>query len=298
MQTKHKLKGMIPAIVTPLNEKKALDQEGYRKIVNYIMDNGCSGVMILGTAGEGTDVARNTYLETLKASVEIVNGRGAVVVGTGSSNYENIIENINAAFSAGADAVLNVPPFYHKLTQEMIYQFYSRLADDSKLPLMIYNLPDVTKNNVDLETAIKLKTHENIVGIKDSSGNLTYFQQLVCQCKSDDFEVFMGRAPLTLLAILLGASGTMTPLPNLNLELEASLYKYVEEGNLDKAKQIMMKIQEMVKLYSSFSVPISATIKGLMSRKGICKKISAGFIPTMSDAKIEMMYQQYLNIIK
>jgi 4-hydroxy-tetrahydrodipicolinate synthase len=298
MQTKHKLKGMIPAIVTPLNEKKALDQEGYRKIVNYIMDNGCSGVMILGTAGEGTDVARNTYLETLKASVEIVNGRGAVVVGTGSSNYENIIENINAAFSAGADAVLNVPPFYHKLTQEMIYQFYSRLADDSKLPLMIYNLPDVTKNNVDLETAIKLMTHENIVGIKDSSGNLTYFQQLVCQCKSDDFEVFMGRAPLTLLAILLGASGTMTPLPNLNLELEASLYKYVEEGNLDKAKQIMMKIQEMVKLYSSFSVPISATIKGLMSRKGICKKISAGFIPTMSDAKIEMMYQQYLNIIK
>jgi 4-hydroxy-tetrahydrodipicolinate synthase len=298
MQTKHKLKGMIPAIVTPLNEKKALDQEGYRKIVNYIMDNGCSGVMILGTAGEGTDVARNTYLETLKASVEIVNGRGAVVVGTGSSNYENIIENINAAFSAGADAVLNVPPFYHKLTQEMIYQFYSRLADDSKLPLMIYNLPDVTKNNVDLETAIKLKTHENIVGIKDSSGNLTYFQQLVCQCKSDDFEVFMGRAPLTLLAILLGASGTMTPLPNLNLELEASLYKYVEEGNLDKAKQIMMKIQEMVKLYSSFSVPISATIKGLMSRKGICKKNSAGFIPTMSDAKIEMMYQQYLNIIK
>ena len=261
------------------------------------MDNGCSGVMILGTAGEGTDVDRNTYLDTLQAAVEIMDGRGAVFVGTGSSNYEDIIENINAAFSAGADAVLNVPPFYHKSTQEMIYQFYSPLADDSKLPLMIYNMPDVTKNNVDLETVIKLMAHENIVGIKDSSGNLTYFQQLVCRCKSDDFEVFIGRATLALVAILLGASGTMTPIPNLNQDLEAFLYKYVAEGNLDQAKQTAMKIQEMVKLYSSLSVPISATIKGIMSKKGFCKKFSAGFIPTMSDAGIEVMYQQYLNII-
>jgi len=298
MKIKHKLKGMIPAIVTPLNENKTLDKEGYKKVIDYAMNNGCSGVMTLGTIGEGTDVNRDTYFDTVRTSVEIMNGSGAVIVGTGSSDYEKIMNNIDVVFDAGADAVLNVPPFYHKLSQEMIYNFFNRLADDSKLPIMIYNLPDITKNNVDLEVVIRLKDHENIVGIKDSSGNLTYFQQLVCQCKSNDFEVFMGRAPLTMLAILLGASGTMTPIPNLNPELEVSIYRHVEDGNIEQAKKTMIKIQEIVNLYSSFSIPISSTIKGIMSRKGLCKKFSAGFIPTMSDAQIDVMYQQYLNIIK
>ena len=137
-----------------------------------------------------------------------------------------------------------------------------RLADDSKLPIMLYNMPDLTKNNIDLNTIEKLRTNNNIVGIKDSSGNLTYFQQLLCNYMSDEFSVFMGRAPLALLAIILGASGTMTPIPNLNPEIEGSLYKLVKEGDIEKAKRNIMKVQQIVKLYASTPNPISSTVKG------------------------------------
>ncbi|MDD4569415.1 MAG: dihydrodipicolinate synthase family protein [Tepidanaerobacteraceae bacterium] len=273
MKKKRELKGMIPAIVTPLNEERKLDKESYKKIIDNAMNHNCTGVMILGTIGEGTDVDRNTYFEAIKSSVEIMNGRGLVVTATSSSLYENIIENINIAADAGADVVLNVTPFYHKLSQEVIYDFYMHLADDSKLPVMIYDMPDVTKNNVDINTIAKLSTHENIVGIKDSSGNITYFQQLVCNFKSDKFSVFMGRAPLALCALFLGASGTMTPMSNLNPELEASLYKFLKEGEIELAKKNIMKIQEIVRLYASIPNPISSAVKGIMSKKDYVKNM-------------------------
>src|SRR5690625_3802688 len=190
MKKNHELKGLIPAIVTPLNKNGDIDTDSQKKLIDNVMNSGCTGVMILGTVGEGLDVDRKTYKNTIINAVKAVDQRGLVIAGTGNVLYEDIEENIKIAADAGADIELNIPPFYHKLPQKIIYDFFMRLAEDSELPIMIYNMPELTKNNIDLNTVEKLKKHKNIVGIKDSSGNLIYFQQLVSNMKSDEFSVF------------------------------------------------------------------------------------------------------------
>lgn len=300
MNIKKRFSGRIPAMVTPLNDKGMVDAHGFKKTIDRMMDSGCSGVMILGTVGEGMDVDRKTARETVETAVKVMDGRGVVVVSTGSVELNGTLDNIRNAYEAGADAVLNVPPFYHKFSQQVLVRYFETLAENSPLPVMIYNMPDLVKVNVELSTIEALSSHRNIIGIKDSGGNATYFQQLVCRFQSPDFSVFMGRAPLSMIALMIGADGIMTPLSNLAPDVERLLVEAVKQGNIDQAKALIMRIQQIVTLYGSYGLgkdPISKNIKAIMSKMGICEHYTAGMIPRCGENEAEELYQRYTAIV-
>ena len=292
-----KLHGVIPAVATPLKKTGDIDILAYRKLIRRIIDTGCNGIMILGTAGEGVALDYKNYTLAIETAVEEVNNMCPVIVGAGGSPVEAVYENIEASYRLGADAILNVPPFYYPLPQYAIEDFYMQLANKSKLPVMIYNIPALTKNRVSVETVTKLSKEKNIIGIKDSSGDFVFFQEILAKAQSDKFKVFQGRAPFILASMLLGADGSMCPIPNIAPELELEIHKYMKEGNIKQAQKNQNKIIEIVKLFGYVSNPISMNLKGLMSGLNICEKYTGESIPVLPEEKIKEFTDIYNNII-
>lgn len=289
------IQGMIPALVTPLTEDRSLDEKAFCKLLDRVFDHGGNGAMVLGTAGEGTDVDKKTYERTIYTAVEAARGRGCIICGISTSEYSSVLDNARMASSAGATAVLCTPPFYHKMSQDSVEAFFTRLCDESPLPVMIYNMPACTQYNVEFESAEKLFEHPNLIGIKDSSGNMIHFQKLL-RLKEKGCKVFMGRAPLILCALLLGATGSMTPIPNLAPELEAALHCAVHEGDIQNAKMWQSRIIDIVRLFSYTPNPISSNLKALMSGEGLCEPYTAGFIPTLSDEQAGKLHQLFCDV--
>ncbi|MGD9156123.1 MAG: dihydrodipicolinate synthase family protein [Bacillota bacterium] len=293
-----KLGGAIPAVATPLTETKSIDVPAFRKLIRRLIEAGCNGVMILGTAGEGIILDRKNYSLAIQTVVDEVNGECPVIVGTGACTFEDVERNIEAAYKLGADIVLNVPPFYYPIPQAAIEEFFKALAQKSKLPVMIYNIPSLTKNTFTIDTLSKLSREDNIVGIKDSSGDFIYFQQLLTCVRNDHFKVFMGRAPLILSALMLGADGSMTPIPNVRPELELEIHQQVKAGDIKKALRNQAKIIEIVKIFGCGGNPISMNLKGLMSALNICKKYTAGSIPALPEEKAQEFGEIFGRIVK
>ena len=286
--------GVVPATVTPLNRDQSIDGGAYGRIFENMMRHGCSGAMVMGTVGEGLELSRKQYENGVCAAVKAMDGRGPIVANTSDIRFDQVVLNTQAAAEAGAAFALNVPPFYNSVTQDIIYSFYMRLADESRLPVLIYNIPENTKNAVAVDTVLKLKRHENIAGIKDSSGNMAYFQQLVYRCKADDFCVFMGKAPLVGQAMVAGASGTMTPLPNMQPAWETEIHRLVKEGRLEELRTASLRILSLVGLYLDSKYSISHTIKAIMSKQGLCQPYTAAFVPVMEEEASQRLFERCL----
>jgi len=297
MKIQKKLYGVNPAVVTPLTIEKNLDIVAFKKLIRKVLNAGCSGIMILGTAGEGIVLDSKNYNLTIQVAVEEVNGKQPVLVGAGGSTLEAVLKNTETAYKIGADAVLIVPPFYYPLPQYAVEDFYKELADKSKLPVMIYNIPALTKTAVALETVVKLTCEENIIGMKDSSGDFDYFQKIITYAQSDKFRVFQGRAPLFLDSLLIGSAGTQGPVPNIAPELELGLHKALKDNEIELAKSIQMKINEIVKIFGYTNNPISTNLKGLMAALGICEKYTAPTIPVLSDDKAKEFSEIFKKIM-
>jgi len=287
LRIQERLYGVNPAVATPLTSERNLDVSAYKKLIRRMVDAGCSGIMILGTAGEGVVLDAKNYSLAIQVAVEEINGEYPVLVSVGGLPMEAVLKNMAAAAKLGADAILAVPPFYYQLPQSAILDFYFELADKSKLPMVIYNIPALTKNPVELETVIHLSREENIVGLKDSSGDFAYLQKVIAYTDTDKFRVFQGRAPFFLGSLLVGAAGTQGPIPNIAPELELGLHQALKEGNMEEAKSKQMKIMEIAKIFSYNGNPISTNLKGLMAALGICEKYTAPTLPVLSDDKVQ-----------
>jgi 4-hydroxy-tetrahydrodipicolinate synthase len=292
-----KLHGVNPAVATPLTKEGNIDVKAFRKLIRNILNAGCSGIMILGTAGEGIALDSKNYALAIETAVEEVNGEYPVIVGAGGSPVEAVYKNAETAYKLGADAILVVPPFYYAIPQNAVVDFYKNLADKSKLPVMIYNIPALTKTAVGLEAVITLSEEENIVGMKDSSGDFVYFQKVLAYAQSDTFKVFQGRAPFILASVLFGAAGTQGPIPNIAPELELGIHSAVVNGDIELAKSYQNKINEIVKIFGYNGQPISMNLKGLMSALGICEKYTAPTIPVLSDNKAKEFGENFKRII-
>ncbi|MBS3977220.1 MAG: dihydrodipicolinate synthase family protein [Syntrophomonadaceae bacterium] len=297
MSIQAKLYGVNPAVATPLTSERDIDVPAYKKLIRRMVDAGCSGIMILGTAGEGFALDAKNYALAIQTAVEEINGEYPVLVCAGGFPMETVLKNMAAAYNLGADAILAVPPFYYPLPQNAVADFYRELADKSKLPVLIYNIPALTKNAVEAETVIQLSQEENIVGLKDSSGDLAYMQKVVAYTDKDKFRVFQGRAPFFLASLLFGAAGTQGPIPNIAPELELGLHQAIKEGNMELAKSIQLKIMEIAKIFSYNGNPISTNLKGLMAALDICEKYTAPTIPVLSDDKVKELGQKLASIV-
>lgn len=270
--------GIIPPMLTPLLSDWKLDTEAVQKLVNHLIVGGVQGIFILGTTGESTSLSYQTRRELIEESAKHINGRVPLLVGITDTSIEESLDLAGLAFDQGAAAVVATPPFYFHLGQEELYEYYWDLADRSKLPVFLYNMPSMTKISMTVDTAVRLAKHPNIIGIKDSSANTVYFQNLKYAITREDFALFVGPEEIMAETVLMGGNGGVNGGANLFPKLYVQMYQAAKAHNFEKIKVLQKHILEIASLLYTVGKYNSSYLKGLKgaaSLLGICNNYLA-----------------------
>jgi 4-hydroxy-tetrahydrodipicolinate synthase len=226
---------LITAMVTPFNEREEVDYRQARILAQALFESGSEGVVVSGTTGESPTLTKEEKLR-LFAEVKSAVGRG-VVAGTGSYDTRESMELTKEAEKAGADAILLVVPYYNKPTQEGLFQHFKAIAGSTNLPCILYNVPGRTVTNLSAETVSRLSQIDNIVGVKEASGNLEQISKIISDTKKD-FLVYSGNDGDTLPILALGGYGVISVASHLvGNQIRTMMEKFLN-GNSEEAAQI------------------------------------------------------------
>ena len=205
-------KGCGTAIATPFDEKGVNLQE-FAKLVEDQIKNEVDSIIVCGTTGEAATMTEEERLQTIECAVKVSNGRIPIIAGTGSNNTKAVIEMNKKVEKIGVDGVLIVTPYYNKTTQKGLIMHYSEIAKNTKLPIILYNVPGRTGVNIKPETALELSKIENIVAIKEASGDLSQIAKTVNLCK-DNLNIYSGNDDQIIPILSLGGIGVISVLSN------------------------------------------------------------------------------------
>ena len=270
---KSRISGIIPPVITPLSSELELDGSSLNNLVNFVIDNDVHGIFALGTNGECASLSRDVKLDTIKRTVDSVAGRIPVFVNITTSSFKETSSLAEYASDKGADYVVVAPPFYFEMNQVEIFSYFKMIADNSRLPLLLYNAPQYTKTVIEPDTAARLSGHPNIVGLKDSSGSMFYLHQLLARIPNDSFSVLVGTEVFLGESILLGIDGGVNGGANMFPVLYVSMYNAAVNGDLNEMKKLQSRIQKVQnKIYDALDSPMSIVIglKYMLSLRGIC----------------------------
>ena len=243
-----KPRGILPALVTPFTKDgKEVDEEQLRKLVNGCIRLGVSGVVPCGTTGEFVNLTVDERKRVIDIVVDEVNGRVAVVAGTGASGTNQALEMTRYAKDAGADAALIVTPFYLKPTDRGIYEHFYTIATEVDLPVILYNIPQCTGVWLTWQMVEDLADVPNIVGLKDSSGELRYMLAVLEKVR-DKINVMCGYDEVVLSALAAGASGAILASANVIPDVWVEIYNLVQKGDLKKARELQFKVQKIARI--------------------------------------------------
>jgi 4-hydroxy-tetrahydrodipicolinate synthase len=280
-----RLEGIMPALATPLNEDETLDEAALRQLLRWVLDGGVHGVVVLGSAGEFTALADEQKRRTIEIVVSEVAGQVPVIAGTGEPGTRRALEMTRMAAKLGVDAAMVVPPYYHPLNQAAVLKHYRSLAAESKLPIILYNIPGCTKVALDLEVVDELSEEEGIIGIKDSSGSFGYFQTLVERVKSDIFCVITGSDHLLFASMIVGGDGSIGPGANIAPQWFVGLWEAVRDARLDEAWALERRIMSLsgVYRYGGFHAGLKAALAVL----GICQPVVTSPLCALTDDQMK-----------
>jgi 4-hydroxy-tetrahydrodipicolinate synthase len=205
---------LITAMVTPFDEKGEVDYEQAKKLALALLDSGSDGVVVVGTTGESPTMLRLEEYRLFREIKKAVGGRGSVIAGTGSNSTAEAMEATREAEKIGVDACLLVVPYYNKPTQEGLYQHFKKVAESTSLPCILYNVPSRTVTNMTAETVIRLSQIDNIIGVKEASGNFEQIAKIINDTR-DDFIVWSGNDGDTFPMMALGAYGIISVVSHL-----------------------------------------------------------------------------------
>ncbi|MBT9151359.1 MAG: 4-hydroxy-tetrahydrodipicolinate synthase [candidate division WS2 bacterium] len=230
-------KGILPAVVTPLTAEGNINEKALRKLINYLIDGGVHGVFVVGTTGEFYGLTPEEKREVVQISVDEVKKRVPVYVGTGAITTRECVMLINIAEESRADAVSVLTPMFINPNQDELYLHYKTIAQNTALPVLLYNNLPKTGVNITPATARKLAEIDNIVGIKDSSGDFTLTAEYIRNTRDKDFYVLAGRDTLIHACLCHGGTGAIAACANVAPRLVADIYdKYIAgdiEGSLE-----------------------------------------------------------------
>lgn len=196
-------------MITPFNEFGQVNVEATERLIEHLIENGSDALVVGGTTGESPTLTTEEKKLVFKTAVQVVNGRVPVIAGTGSNNTQASIELTNAAASLGVDAVMLVAPYYNRPSQEGLYQHFKTIADSTKLPVMLYNVPGRSAITIDVETTLRLAQIPNIVSMKEASEDLDAMALLIDQAPAG-FTVYSGDDSLTLPVLAIGGAGVVS----------------------------------------------------------------------------------------
>ena len=257
-------KGSIVAIVTPFTNGK-LDQKKFRELIEFQIKNGTSGIVPCGTTGESATLPFEEHDRVIEIAVEQTNKRVPVIAGTGSNSTEEAVMLTQHAAKTGADASLQVSPYYNRPPQAGLYQHFKAVADSVDIPIVLYNIASRTGVNIEVDTIARLaKDCKNNVAVKEASGSLDQMARIKAACPKD-FVLLSGDDSLTLPVLGIGGSGVISVVANIVPRDVADLVANFESGKIQAAQEIHYKLLPLVKAMFIETNPIPVkTAMGLL----------------------------------
>lgn len=256
--------GIIPPMVTPLEDWDKLDYHGIEKLINHILKGGVHGLFVLGTTGEAPSLSHQLRKEVIKRTLDQVGTKVPVLVGITDTSFIETINIAEFAAEAGASAVVLAPPYYFPAGQFELIEYIEHLEQRLPLPLFLYNMPTHTKIIFEPETVKKASELPGVIGLKDSSGNMVYFHQLQQLFKDqDDFKLFVGLEELLGETLVLGGHGGVCGGANLIPELYVNMYETSKTGDLKKMSELHERIMQVSSSIYSVGKYKSSYLKGL-----------------------------------
>lgn len=267
------------ALITPFKQDKSIDFPALARLVEYIIQNKADYLVVLGTTAETPTLSEEEKDEVRRFVAERVRGRIPMVLGVGGNSTKGVVDYLNSHDLHDFTAILSVVPYYNKPSQEGIYQHYKAIAQASTLPIILYNVPGRTGVNMTAQTTLRLaREFENIIGIKEASGNITQMDDII-KNKPEDFMVISGDDGITFPLITLGAVGVISVIGNAFPKEFSKMVRLALEGDFQRALLIHHRFTELFSLLFVDGNP--AGVKCLLNAKGMIEnELRLPLVPT------------------
>ena len=269
MKSSRKLKGTGVAITTPFHKDGSINFKGFKKLLEHLIAGKVDYLVPLGTTGESVTLTRDEKIAVLDFVLEIVDKRVPVVAGVGGNNTQEVLKCLSEFDYSGIEAILSVTPYYNKPSQKGLYQHYKMIANESPVPVILYNVPGRTGCNMLAETTLNLASDfENIVAVKEASGNMEQIMNII-RDKPEGFLVISGDDAITLPLIAAGADGVISVVANAFPKEFSEMVRLSLKGNFDKARDLHYLLSEITQLLFAEGSP--SGIKSALSLMDICE---------------------------
>ena len=250
-----KLGRLLTAMVTPFNKEGAVDYEQAKKLALALLNSGSEGLVVVGTTGESPTLIREEELRLFAEVKSAVGEQGTIIAGTGSNSTAEAVEATKEAEKIGVDACLLVVPYYNKPTQEGLYQHFKTIADSTSLPCILYNVPSRTVTSLSADTVIKLSRIDNIIGVKEASGNLGQISKIISEAR-EGLLVWSGNDSDTLPILALGGYGVISVASHLVGNQIKEMIDSFTSGKMEKAASIHRHLLPLIDALFVISNPI------------------------------------------
>ena len=290
-----KFRGIIPPLVTPLSRPDRVDRAGLRRLIRHVLAGGVHGVFALGSTGEFPSLTAAMKKAVVETTVEEVNGAVPVYVGVSDPCTTQVARNIDLVARIGADAAVVLPPFYYPLGNDELAAYYEKLAARSPLPILLYNIPSLTKTHLDRELVLRLSKNPRIVGLKDSHGDMTYMQSLLQYYKSRrSFHVFVGVETLLAEAVLFHSAGGIPGGANVAPDLFVKLFNAAKRRDFKTVDRLQTQVVRLSNIYrhGRFWSSYLKGMKTALSLMGICAPVMSETFDAFSDVETAAIKQE------
>jgi 4-hydroxy-tetrahydrodipicolinate synthase len=274
----NKLRGIIPPVITPLQSTSELDVDGTKKLVNHILAGGVHGLFLLGTTGEGPSIDFVLKKEFITLVSEEVDDRVPIIVGISDTSFNESIKIAEHSCEKGAVAVVATPPYYFPAGQAELIEYMTHLVKKLPLPLFVYNMPAMTKINIEPETVRELSKIDGICGLKDSSGNMIYYHEILDMMRDrSDFTVLIGPEEMLAESVIFGGDGGISGGANIFPQLYVDMYEAAVRQDIPTILELQKKIFILRNIYScgQFSSSMIKGVKCALHCMGICSDFMA-----------------------
>ena len=248
--------GMATALVTPMTPS-GIDYDTFGRFIDFQIESGINALVVMGTTGENATIEPEDQYKVIRYAIERTAGRVPVIAGTGTNNTAHVLENTKRACEAGADAVLVVTPYYNKATQNGLIAHFTAVADVSTVPVILYNVPGRTGCNLLPKTVAVLAEHPNIVAIKEASGNMAQFMELMRLC-GDKIAIYSGEDALTAPMMSMGCKGAISVLSNVVPTKAVAMTDAALAGDYETAAELQLSMLPLIDALFSQVNPIPA----------------------------------------
>jgi len=279
-------KGCATAIVTPFTEENKINFDEFKKLINFQIENGVNGIVVCGTTGEAATLSKEEKEELIKYCVKVVNKRVPVIVGVGSNNTMTVIENEIYAEKIGVQGLLVVTPYYNKTTQKGIIEHYKLIAENTSLPIILYNVPSRTGIDILPDTYLELSKIRNIVATKEASGDISKVLKIRKLCK-DNLNVYSGNDDQIIPTLSLGGIGVISVLSNIKPKYTTQMIQKYWNGKIEEASKMQIEISSLIECLFKEVNPIP--VKKALNLFGFnCGKPRLPLIECSKELEIEL----------